>query len=119
MVVPTLLQQLQQLLAEREQKLESVLSVASSLLAKGSVATSPSSPAGDSNGVELKRFLLVDALEQQAKKSHCGSRTDSLGAASSRRRYAALVSMLLVSAAVGIAAACALDLGGMAVPSPF
>jgi hypothetical protein len=116
--------QLQQLLEEREHKLESVLSVASSLLAKRAVS-SLSSLSGDANGatygnaVELKRFLLADALDQQAKKSHySGSGSDALGTTfTSRRRYAALVSVLLVSAAVGIAAVCALDLGDLAVPT--
>jgi ABC-type dipeptide/oligopeptide/nickel transport system permease subunit len=115
------------LLEEREHKLESVLSVASSLLAKRAVASSTSSSSSslsedadgvtDRNSVELKRFLLSDALDQQAKKSHySGSGSDALGASStSRRRYAALVSVLLVSAAVGIAAVCALDLGEIAV----
>jgi hypothetical protein len=123
----TLPWQLQQLLEEREQKLESVLSVASSLLAGKAVASKPFSAdanvANDvnDNAVELKRFLLADALDQQSQRPHqlVGSRTD--GQAPRRSRYAALVSVLLVSAAAaGVAAAvfAQLDLGGIAEVVP-
>jgi hypothetical protein len=99
------------LLEEREHKLESVLSVASSLLAGQAVASNSSSAeannANNDNAVALKRFLLADALDQQSKKSHplAGSRIND--AQSPRRsRYAALFSVLLVSAvAAGVAAA--------------
>jgi hypothetical protein len=112
------------LLEEREQKLESVLSVASSLLAGKAVAsnsiTADASVAND-NAVELKRFLLADALDQQSKRPHqlVGSRTD--GQAPRRSRYAALVLVLLVSAAAaGVATAvfAQLDLGDVAAVVP-